>query len=215
MDDQAYSEKTAGQSARREYERRREAREKRVREKHPMIGGLVLALQGTPSHERAWATGAEGEAAVAEALERRCAESAEILHDLRMPGSRANIDHLAVACSGVWVIDAKKYKGRVKVQKPLFGKAKLTINGRDRSKLADGLDRQVAAIKEVLGDEVPVKGAFCLVGAELPLFGTLKFRGYPLLGRKKMAKQINAPGPLSMERRKSIAALLAERFVQA
>ncbi len=56
-----------------------------------------------------------------------------------MPGSRANIDHLAVAPSGVYVIDAKRYKGKIEVRRPLFGKSKLLIASRDKTKLLDGL----------------------------------------------------------------------------
>jgi nuclease-like protein len=40
----------------------------------------------------------------------------------RVSTSRANIDHIAIAPSGVWVIDSKRYKGRVSVSRPLLGK---------------------------------------------------------------------------------------------
>lgn len=33
-----------------------------------------------------------------------------VLHDLRIPGSKANIDHVVVAGSKVWVIDSKLWK---------------------------------------------------------------------------------------------------------
>ena len=65
-----------------------------------------------------------------------------------MPGSRANIDHLAVAPSGVHVIDAKRYKGKIEVRKPFFGDAKLFIGGRDKTKLVDGLERQAEAVRQ-------------------------------------------------------------------
>jgi len=59
-----------------------------------------------------------------------------------MHGGHGNIDHLAITATGVFVIDAKNIKGKVRVAKPLFGAAKLRITGRDRTKLIDGLDRQ-------------------------------------------------------------------------
>jgi hypothetical protein len=34
-----------------------------------------------------------------------------VLHDRSVPGTRSNIDHLAVVPSGVWVIDTKHYAG--------------------------------------------------------------------------------------------------------
>jgi len=35
------------------------------------------------------------------------------LHDRRVPGTKANIDHVAVGAGAVWVIDAKRYQGLV------------------------------------------------------------------------------------------------------
>ena len=202
----------AGASARREAERRRQSREQLTRERHPRIGGLLLALRDEPQSERSWAVGAAGEEAVALSLEARCAESVCLLHDRRIPNSRANIDHLAVAPTGVWVIDSKKYRGRVEVRRPLFGDARLMIDRRDRSKLADGLARQVAAVAAAVDPGVPVRGAFCLVDAELPLLRTLTFRGYPLLSRRKLAKTLNGLGALPDAEVRALAALIAERF---
>jgi hypothetical protein len=56
---------------------------------------------------------------------------AERFKDRRIRRSRANIDHIAVASSGIWVIDAKRYNGKVEVRKPLLGTPKLIIAGRD------------------------------------------------------------------------------------
>lgn len=83
-----------------------------------------------------------------------------------MPASRANIDHLAIAATGVWVIDAKRYTGQIKVSMPLFGEAKLTISHRDRPELVARLSKQVAAVRRVmsgLAPEVPVHGCLCFV----------------------------------------------------
>ena len=43
--------------------------------------------------------GADGEKLVEQALAKRCPHAA-ILHDGRIPGSRANIDHIAVSATG-------------------------------------------------------------------------------------------------------------------
>src|SRR5215217_3006119 len=109
---------TAGASARREHDRRRANRERRVREKHPHIGGALLALRDGPTHETVWARGAAGEERVAAYLAKHLNDDVVVLHDRRIPGRRANIDHIAVAPSGVWVVDAKRYKGKVAVRKP-------------------------------------------------------------------------------------------------
>ena len=52
---------TAGASARREFERRKAAREQRIRTKHPKLGGLILAVSDEPQSTTAWNTGALGE----------------------------------------------------------------------------------------------------------------------------------------------------------
>lgn len=175
-------------------------REGRTRAAHPWIGDLLLTLRGAPAHETAFRTGELGERAVAESLEKRTADGpAIILHDRRMPSGYGNIDHLAVASAGVFVIDAKAHKGSVRVIKPLFGAAKLTIAGRNHTKLLDGLDRQVAAVRAAIDghDGVLVQGVLCFTNADLPLFGTLKIRNHLLLYRKALAKRLNADGPLS------------------
>ena len=43
----------AGGSAQREYERRKDRRESRIREAHPRIGGLILALSDDPQSTKA------------------------------------------------------------------------------------------------------------------------------------------------------------------
>lgn len=188
----------AGASAAREHERRRDGREQRTRQQHPRVGGLLLLLRDAPQHEVAWQRGAAGERAVGESLEKRVADGIVVLlHDRRMPRSRGNIDHLAVAPSGVYVIDAKDYTGKVRVERPWLGKPKLVVNGRDRTKIVDGLDRQVAAVRDAINDPaIPVHGVFCFIRADIPIVLKETIRGHALLYRKALAKRLNADGPL-------------------
>jgi hypothetical protein len=198
---------TAGASAQREHDRRKARREGEVRERHPRIGALLLALNEPPPHERRWAHGAAGEALVAQALDRKCDSEVSVLHDRAIPGSRANIDHIAVAPTGVWVIDTKRYKGKIEVAKPLFGVATLKIAGRDQSRLVAGLAKQVDRVQAVVNQlvpDAPVQGAFCFVDGDLPLLGTLRINGFPLLQRRSLVKRLNAGGPLTID---AIAAL--------
>ena len=51
----------AGASALREYTRRKSRRERRIREAHPVVGGLILAVSDDTQSTRSWATGARGE----------------------------------------------------------------------------------------------------------------------------------------------------------
>jgi hypothetical protein len=87
-------------------------REARIRTAHPRIGGLVLALSDDPQSTTAWAVGAQGEELLAKRLDGLADQGVLTLHDPRIPGTRADIDHIAISGSGVYVIDAKRYKRR-------------------------------------------------------------------------------------------------------
>lgn len=209
---------TPGASARREYQRRKANREQRAREKHPRIGRLILALQDDPTHERAWAQGARGEERVAKSLAKYLDDSVRVLHDRRIPRTRANIDHLAVAASGVWVIDSKCYDGKAEIGKPLFGPSKLLIRGRDQSKLVDALVAQVEVVRASLAHvlpEVAIHGALCFVDTKLPTVGTLTFKGMSLLHPRRLAKRINANGPLAPDDTDVVLRALADAFPRA
>jgi hypothetical protein len=216
----------AGLSAQREFDRRVQRREAQVRAAHPTLGGLLLALFDEPSSTRVWAQGAHGERAVAAKLDELSGEHVIALHDRVMlrPGGRrslANIDHIAIAATGVWVIDAKTHRGALRVRRSggLFSPRveKLYIAGRDKTSLLEGLDRQVDAVTSQLstvGATVAVRGALCFVGTELPSFGET-IRGVPLVGRRGLAKLLKQPGDLAGDDREAIAKFLTERFPSA
>lgn len=205
----------AGASARAEGARRRANRERRTRERHPRVGGALLAIRDAPVHERVWGTGAGGEEATALYLAERCPD-ALILHDRQIPGSRANIDHIAVVPDGVYVIDSKRYKNRkIRIATPLLRSRKLLVDGRDRTKLVDGLLRQVDVVSEVLSavaPSVPVRGVFCFIDADVPLLGTPTIHQLAVLNRRRLAKRLRRTGPLDRDRILEIATELAHRF---
>lgn len=216
-----------GASAQFEYERRSSKREQRIRAQHPKLAGLLLALSQEPVSTRVWAQGAAGERAVAAKLDELTGEHVVALHDRRMRRtdgtlSRANIDHIAVASTGVWVIDAKTHQGTLEVRRSggLFSERTeaLYIAGRDRTSLVKGLLTQVAAVRTELDQvqaDVPVQGALCFVGTELPWFGSSSIVGVPLVGRRGLAKLMKPTGNLPVEDRKAIAAYLNQRFPAA
>jgi hypothetical protein len=81
-------------------------------------GALVMVVvarlvRPAPDPQR-WLRGAAGEVATATLLERLPAGEWAVLHDLAVPASRANIDHLAIGPNGVWVIDTKATRGRAR-----------------------------------------------------------------------------------------------------
>jgi hypothetical protein len=144
------------------------------------LGGVYLALSDEPQSTQAWRVGSKGERALGQYLESLHDDSRVIvLHDRRIPGSRANIDHIAICRSGIYAIDAKNYTG--KVQRIDRGgwfstDLRLYVGRRDCTKFVSGMEKQVAAIKSALGDalieelSIDVKAALCFVDAEWSLF---------------------------------------------
>jgi len=194
----------AGASARREHERRKNAREQRIRTKHPKLGGLILAMADDPQSTEAWQRGAIGEERLAEWL-KGLPDDLRVLHDRRIPGTRANIDHIVVAPAGVWVIDAKRYKGQrpsLHVEGGILRPRveTLRVAGRDKTKLVSGIQKQITLVTAALPDaNVDVHGALCFVEADWPLIGgSFEVNGIHVLWPKLLVKRLtetSAAGP--------------------
>jgi Nuclease-related domain len=84
-----------------------------------LVGLAVAALVGwrlrfRPSEQaRAWQRGADGERRTGRLLDRLTRDGYVVFHDLAVPGSPANVDHLVIGPSGVFVIDSKRWTGSV------------------------------------------------------------------------------------------------------
>jgi len=184
---------------------------------HIGIAGSSVRYQA----ERQWQVGAEGERSLAAFLAVRCPE-VPMIHDRAAPMSRANIDHIAIAPSGVYVIDCQRHRGKIEVTTPLFGSQKLKIKGRDRTSLVGGLERQVAHVRAALGeldDGVLVHGCLCFVAPEgrladvgLPLLRTPKINGYRLYYARRLARRLNRSGAIDGEHARMLQDGLAQRL---
>jgi Nuclease-related domain len=62
---------------------------------------------------RAWRNGARGERATARLLRRLHRHGYVVFHDIGIPGTPANADHLLIGPPGVILIDSKRYTGQV------------------------------------------------------------------------------------------------------
>lgn len=208
----------AGSSARREYERRKAKDEERLRQKWGRLGGVAVALSDERQSTKAWATGAVGEERLGVRLDGCVSASLAVLHDRLIPGSRANIDHLAITPGGIWIIDAKRYKGRPRLEieggilRPRVDK--LIVGRRNCTKLVDGVQKQVAVVREIAG-QVPVIGALCFVDADWPLIGgSFTTRGVHVLWPKLLTKMLCKEGPVLLDVAET-EATLASRLLPA
>jgi hypothetical protein len=211
----------AGASARAEYERRRAKDEARRRALFGPFAPLVHFLAGPQQSTEAWGRGADGEEHVGHWLDDAVGKRGVVLHDRAVPHGRANIDHIAVVASGVWVIDSKHYRGRLERREGrgwFVPRPRLFVAGRDQSRLVASARRQQALVAEALLAEDPAGGA--LVRATLCFTGTqvgLLTRPFTLEGvlvtwPRCFTRTLRARGPLGPAERRAVASRLRRAF---
>jgi len=154
-----------GASAQAIYRRRRAAER---------AAGLGWLLRFRPNADSsAWRRGAAGERRTARLLAPLERHGWAVLHDLAVPGSAANIDHLVIGAGGVVVIDSKQYRGRLELDRDglLWHGRHLLISRLRRVRWeADQAD-------EVLGiAEIQVGAIVAVHGARIP-WGHLEVDG--------------------------------------
>ncbi len=116
-----------------------------------------------------WRRGAEGERSTAQLLAPLGHIGWGVLHDRRIPGTDANIDHLVIGPSAVWVIDSKSYRGRIKV----LGDGRLWYGRNCLDNVLQTVQWAAGAVEDRLGSELVdaglvVRPALCIHGARLP-----------------------------------------------
>ena len=134
-----------------------------------------------------WLRGAAGEAATALVLDELPAGRWAVLHDRRVPGSRANLDHLVIGPSGVWVIDTKATRARVRAgwRTVRFGDRRLDTGPVrwEAQVVADRLGVPVRPLVVVHGDGLGRRGGRCGGVRVVPAHGLrrrLRRRGWRL-----------------------------------
>jgi hypothetical protein len=79
-----------------------------------VAAGWGLRFRASPD-ATAWRRGSAGERRTARLLSPLERHGWAILHDLALPGSQANLDHLVIGPGGVFVIDSKQYRGQLQL----------------------------------------------------------------------------------------------------
>jgi len=187
--------------------------------------GVAGALRRVAPGTGAWAVGAQGERTVADRLRPLSARGIAVLHDRRIPGGRANIDHIAVGPRGVFVIDAKVVSGKVALRTAPWPRRRrsrtLVVGGRRRPDVVPGILRQVAAVQGVLRSrpedlDTPVRPLVVVVGAarrhrDSPLSVDGVWVGSPAA----MVREIRGRGRLRPDDIRRLARHIAERLPAA
>jgi hypothetical protein len=167
------------------------------------LAGAWWRLRFRPSPETlAWARGAAGERHLARLLAPLDAHGWTVLHDLRVPGSNANIDHLVIGAPGVFVVDAKHYSG------PLY----LARDGglwHGRYPLAAALSAtrwEADKVQVTLGvPDIDVVPIVAVVGAPVP-FGQVSIHGIPVVAAATLPGMLRALPPVLAPERAAWAA---------
>ncbi len=176
-----------------------------------LAGGVALRfaseLWSPRQTTKAWRKGAEGEIRTARILERLGREYV-IQHDLVLPGTRANIDHLVIGPTGIFTVETKNYSDPVKV-----ARGRVTCRGRSMERIVVQARAQSEAAGKAL--ERRVIPLVCVVGAGVKT-GVLRppvVNGVRFCNNRRLVSVINrGPAILSGAEVGELAATCLERM---
>jgi hypothetical protein len=182
-----------------------------------VVGVLAAVAAGwrmrfRPSPDaRAWRRGAAGERRTARALGPLERHGWAVLHDLAVPGSQANIDHLVIGPGGVFVIDSKQYRGRLQ----LDPSGRLWHSRYSLGPTLHAVDFEADRAAQVLADPQVVVPIVAVHGAQVP-WGKVVVDGVPVVPARRLPSMLHQlPAVLGPERVADLAARARVRFHSA
>jgi hypothetical protein len=204
-----------GASALAEYERLRQddaARRQKLFGRY--LGPVVGALAPPNPRAVAWSRGGQGELEVGRYLTSVIDRAGVVLHDRAIPNSRANIDHIAVVPTGVWVIDTKRYRGRVEQRGGwLRSSTSLVVNHHNRTNLVAAALRQRQLVQRVVGPKVPVQSVLCFTDAEWGFLGRpFSMNDVLITWPRKLGASLREAGGLPQRTVEELATTLSAAF---
>jgi hypothetical protein len=180
-----------------------------------VLGGLAavaagwgLRFRSTPDAV-AWRRGSAGERRTARLLGPLERHGWAVLHDLAIPRSQANLDHLVIGPGGVFVIDSKQYRGHLRLDpsgRLWHGRCLLT-----RTLQAVSFEADQAAV--VLADPgMAVVPIVAVHGAQVP-WGKVVVGGVPVVAARRLPSMLRSlPAVLGPERVADLADQVRVRF---
>jgi hypothetical protein len=126
------------------------------------VGGSAALREANAQRDPIWKKGATGEYMMGRYLHMNLSRESVILNDRAVPGSAANIDHIVISESGVWIIDTKKWKGKIEYKADRFDSinTRLVVDGQDRTWKVEKIYDLVIPVAQIIGDpDVPIHQA--------------------------------------------------------
>ncbi|GLX06808.1 nuclease-related domain-containing protein [Microbispora sp. NBRC 16548] len=159
-----------------------------------------------------WRKGAAGERATARLLAPLALEGYAILHDRAIPHSSANVDHILIGPTGVFVLDSKRWHRRTR----LHGVGgTLWVGSRTAAFALRGLAFEHAAVQSMVrratSSLVDVGGLVAVHGPRVPSWrNPVMYEGLTLLRARQVPRYVRAREPrLAPEQVAELAAGLA------
>ena len=174
------------------------------------VAGAGWGLRFRPSPDAvAWRRGAAGERRTARLLDPLERHGWAVLHDLAVPGSRANIDHLVIGPGGVFVIDSKQYRSRLQ----LDGSGRLWHGRYPLAPTLRAVEFEADRAAQVLVDpDVVVVPIVAVHGAPVP-WGKVVMNGVPVVAARRLPSMLRQlPAVLGPERVAGLANEARIRF---
>jgi hypothetical protein len=164
-----------------------EGAEAKVRQLEREVEQARRVLASKEQQLYAWQRGLDGERRTGDVLASLQGQGWAVLHDLHWPGRPfANIDHIAIGPTGVFVIDSKNWSGDVIVRQGV-----LQQNGSRRAAACEGAAAATGAVAAFLEPQHRnlVSAILCLVDQPTPLDQPAQAR---VLGLDDLAEYLTA-----------------------
>jgi hypothetical protein len=178
-------------------------------------------LQVSSKGGRKWVQRSEGERRTSSRLRILEGEGVIVLNDRRVPTLQTNIKRIAVSSAGVFVIDAKRFKGRVHTKRsgPIsnLGPDELHVGRRDCTPCVRLLVRQVEAVRATLdemigGSLVPVQAVLCLTRAEWGFASPFEVQDVCVGWPRAIAGLIRSPGLMDSPTVREVSAIIGQNL---
>jgi hypothetical protein len=138
-----------------------------------------------------------------------------IFHDRRIKRSLCFIDHVVVAPSGVYAVDARPWSRHVEVRERghwMQRSEQLMVGSRNRTRLVDGVVKKASLLRGALrGFQIPVHPVLCFTDGDWPLWARpIEIRGATVIWPKELERRAKQLGRVNVQGLAALAGVLEE-----